>query len=455
MAAVFDRRRAGVLLHPTSLPSAVLDQDVERWLDMLAACGSKLWQVLPLGEPQEDLSPYNCLSAFAMNPALLADTTSLEFSDDELADFEQQQPWLRDYVLFKLLRRTHSMADWSSWPAQFRDRDADALQSFQQSNANAYRECVAEQLALRKRWREIRERANSQDILLFGDMPLFVSHDSADVWANQELFRLDEQGHMNVVTGVPPDYYSETGQRWGNPHYDWDRMRSDGFEWWQRRVGGLLEQFDIVRIDHFRGLEASWVIDAEEETAINGRWERMPGDELLQQFMTVFGDIPVVAEDLGFITQEVTDLRHRFSLPGMSVLQFGFDEHADNPHRATNITEDRVVYTGTHDNDTTVGWFLSLDAHTRGIVCETLDVEMDADEARLAADVADAMIGVAMRSAAALSIVPLQDVIGLDSASRMNVPGVAEGNWRWQFDWDQIEQVMLDRLHEHIEAGTR
>ena len=307
-------------------------------------------------------------------------------------------------------------------------------------------------------------------ILLFGDMPIFVAHDSADVWAHPELFLLDTDGNMKAVTGVPPDYFSETGQRWGNPHYDWDAMRKDDFAWWKSRIHHHLELFDLVRIDHFRGLEAAWVINASCETAVDGHWQKIPGDELLASIKSSIGNhddwLPFVAEDLGVITPEVTALRKKYHLPGMSILQFGFDAFEDNPHKPQNITEDTVVYTGTHDNDTTKGWFNSLDDDVKNHVLKTLNLpivnaseveDSDVDNPQTHSstedrtscwydnvDVADfvveRLVDNAMHSRANICMIPVQDCLHLDSSARMNIPGTTTGNWQWQFQWEQIEQ---------------
>ncbi|RKZ67779.1 MAG: 4-alpha-glucanotransferase, partial [Gammaproteobacteria bacterium] len=320
-------RRAGVLLHPTSLPSGILDADVERWLQLISDTGFSVWQVLPLGEPQSGLSPYQCSSAFAFNPLLLPASSSqfsvLDTSDALYTAFcDEQQFWLDDYALFKVLKKHFDEAIWIDWPEQWKLRDADVLQQSRQQYQQEITEIKWHQYQLHKRWSEIRDKAAELKILLFGDMPIFIGHDSADVWAHPECFLLDTDGSMKVVSGVPPDYFSETGQRWGNPHYDWDVMRKDDFAWWKYRISHHLEQFDLVRIDHFRGMEAAWMIDAACETAIDGHWQQMPGDELLSSLRSSFASdaendqLPFVAEDLGIITPEVTALRKKYHLPG-------------------------------------------------------------------------------------------------------------------------------------------
>ena len=471
---IFHQRRAGILLHPTSLPSGLLDADVERWLQMLVDTGFSVWQVLPLGDPQAGLSPYQCSSAFAMNPVLLAELAPINEKSSGFIEFcNRQQFWLDDYVLFKVLKQHFNDAAWNEWPEQWKFRDPQVLQQTFQQYKYRITELKWQQYQLHKRWQDIRIKASGMGILLFGDMPIFIAYDSADVWAHPELFLLDSNDNMTVVTGVPPDYFSETGQRWGNPHYDWDVMQKDDYAWWKARIHHHLEQFDIVRIDHFRGLEAAWMIDVSCETAVDGHWQKMPGDALLSSIQGDHSQLPFVAEDLGIITPEVTALRKKYHLPGMSIMQFGFDEFEDNPHKLQNIEEDKIVYTGTHDNDTTKGWFNSLEDHVKNYVLQTLnlpiaansgsdnpgvgepDVEGPGDNHSCWYDIIDAadlvvdkLVDNAMHSRANICIIPLQDCLHLDSEARMNTPGTITGNWQWQFQWHQIE-------HQHKSSRMR
>ena len=439
---IFHQRRAGILLHPTSLPSGVLDDDVERWLELLVDSGFSVWQVLPLGDPQAGLSPYQCTSAFAMNPLLLPQYPSYNKNSNGFASFcDKQRFWLDDYAIFKILKQHFNDDSWNEWPAEWKFRQPKAMQEIHQQYARDIEELKWQQYQLHKRWQEIRDKANALGILLFGDMPIFIAYDSADVWAHAELFLLDSNDNMTVVTGVPPDYFSETGQRWGNPHYNWDVMKKDDYAWWKARTRHLLEQFDIVRIDHFRGLEAAWMIDATCDTAVAGKWLKMPGNELLSAIKDNHNQLPFVAEDLGIITPEVTALKKKYHLPGMSILQFAFDAFDDNPHKPKNITEDTVVYTGTHDNDTTKGWFNNLDEHVKKYILQTLKISVDnltADE--IADTVVDKMIDDAMNSQASICIIPLQDCLHLGSEARMNIPGTTTENWQWRFQWQQIDQ---------------
>ena len=436
------QRRAGALLHPTSLPSGKIDQDAIKWLDFMQSAGLTVWQVLPLGVPQENLSPYLCYSAFAMNPALLGDVDPLPIDS---SDFEQWQTdqsyWLKDFAQFSVLKSLHNNKPWYDWPAAYKNRHSHSLDQLEVSHADRLNTIYKNQFLLDRQWQELKSEAQRREISIFGDMPIFVGHDSADVWANRECFLLDENGQPDVVAGVPPDYFSETGQRWGTPHYNWKHLASSGFEWWIQRMQHHFHLYDIVRIDHFRGLEAVWMIDADCPTAIEGHWEKVPGADLLGAIQASIGDAAIVAEDLGVITPEVTQLREQFERPGMSVLQFSFDASEDNPHKPQNIKPNRVVYTGTHDNDTTLGWYESLEAHEQDFVCERLKVKSSTN-------IAKALTNEAMATEAGLAIVPLQDFLALDSNSRMNTPGVSEGNWQWRFDWTDIPQALApDILH--------
>jgi 4-alpha-glucanotransferase len=441
----FDIHHAGLLLHPTSLPSGTL-VDAERWLDFLQAAGFGVWQMLPLGLPLVGLSPYQCASAFAVNPILFpyARVDMRSFADWRAG----QRHWIEDYARFMVIKGERGGLSWTDWPPALRDRDPHALADFDASHADALKAVMVEQYCATVQWQGIRAAAAERGIKLFGDMPIFVAHDSADVWAQRDLFLLDASGHPTVVSGVPPDYFSATGQRWGNPHYNWSRMQADGFAWWRARLRAHFDWFDLVRIDHFRGLAAAWTIPATEPTAIHGEWVDAPGAALLQAIAAEMGDLPLVAEDLGIITPDVTALRHQFGLPGMAVLQFAFDDHADNPHKPNNVHPDTVYYTGTHDNDTTLGWWRTLPEHARQQVMRQLGVS-DPDA------VPDAMIDTVLGSQAALAILPMQDVLRLGSEARMNTPGTDEGNWTWRFEWDELPSGLASRLLEKLEKSHR
>jgi 4-alpha-glucanotransferase len=441
----FDTHRAGLLLHPTSLPSGTL-ADAERWLDFLQAGGFSVWQMLPLGVPLSGLSPYQCASAFAVNPGLFpAAPVDLK----GFADWRRQQlHWLVDFARFIVIKAEQGNTSWPDWPEALRDRDARTLAAFDVAHADKLNAVMVEQFRAALQWQRIRAQARARGIQLFGDMPIFVAHDSVDVWAHRDLFLLDAEGHPTVVSGVPPDYFSETGQRWGNPHYDWAVMQADNFAWWRARLAAHFEWFDLVRIDHFRGLAAAWVIPASEPTAIHGEWVKAPGEALLQAIASEMGELPLVAEDLGIITPDVTALRHQFGLPGMAVLQFAFDEHADNPHKPENVQPDTVYYTGTHDNDTTLGWWRALPVEVRQQVMRQLD-EQDPGA------VLDVMIDTVLQSRAALAIFPMQDLLGLGSEARMNTPGTDNGNWAWRFEWAAVPPDLASRLHEKNQKAHR
>ncbi len=441
----FDTHRAGLLLHPTSLPSGTL-ADAGRWLEFLHAAGVGVWQMLPLGIPLTGLSPYQCASAFAVNPALFPDG---DIDPLGYADWQARQAhWLEDFARFMVIKAELQGAPWTEWPRALRDREPGVLVRFDVVHADALEAIKRAQYRAVVQWHALRLQAAARGIQLFGDMPIFVAHDSADVWARRDLFLLDPDGHPTVVAGVPPDYFSATGQRWGNPHYNWTAMRADGFAWWRARLRAHFEWFDLVRIDHFRGLAAAWTIPASEPTAIHGEWVAAPGAELLRAFAEEMGELPVVAEDLGIITSDVTELRHQFGLPGMAVLQFAFDQHADNPHKPENVHPDTVYYTGTHDNDTTLGWWRALPDEVRQHVMQQLGVdEPDA--------VPDAMIATVLESRAALAMLPLQDVLQLGSEARMNTPGTEIGNWTWRFEWAALAPDLAPRLLQQLQKAHR
>jgi 4-alpha-glucanotransferase len=441
----FDTHRAGLLLHPTSLPSGTLS-DAERWMDFLQAGGFSVWQMLPLGVPLGGLSPYQCASAFAVNPGLFP---AAPVDLHGFADWRSQQShWLVDFARFIVIKAEQGNNCWTDWPSALRDRNAKTLAAFDVAYADELNAVMVEQFRAALQWRRIRAQAKARGIQLFGDMPIFVAHDSADVWAHRDLFLLDAEGHPTVVAGVPPDYFSETGQRWGNPHYNWAMMQADNFAWWRARLAAHFEWFDLVRIDHFRGLAAAWVIPASEPTAVHGEWVEAPGAALLQAIASEMGELPLVAEDLGIITPDVTALRHRFGLPGMAVLQFAFDQHADNPHKPENVQPDTVYYTGTHDNDTTLGWWRTLPKEARRQVMQRLDVQDPAA-------VPDVMIDTVLQSRAALAILPMQDLLGLGSEARMNTPGTGNGNWAWRFEWAAVPPDLASRLHEKNQKAHR
>jgi 4-alpha-glucanotransferase len=327
---------------------------------------------------------------------------------------------------------------WFQWPEALRDRNEMALQKVCTDREDALNIRRFEQFIFAKQWQNLKSYANERGVLLFGDMPIFVAHDSVDVWANPELFTLDSQGQPEKVAGVPPDYFSETGQRWGNPLYRWEEHSKTGFLWWQRRLQTQLDLFDLIRIDHFRGFEACWEIPADCETAIDGQWVPSPGDALFGALLSTFGELPLVAEDLGIITDGVTALREKYGMPGMKILQFAFGGDASNPYLPHQHCQDSVAYTGTHDNDTTMGWFDSLDDATKAHVQEYFGETTEGMPWLL--------VRAVLQSVSQLAVLPMQDLLALGGEHRMNIPGTTEGNWAWQLDWDMVDEDCVPKL---------
>ena len=491
-------RQSGILLHPTSLPgphgSGDLGSSSYHFVDWLVAASQTLWQVLPLGGIGPGNSPYMSPSAFAGNE-LLIDLTQLReagwltdediipdpaFKDERInypavqrfrmaklrlaarkffADVRRDarksfsafctdaSDWLDDYALFMALDKKHG-AVWQEWPAALAQRKPKALQEAAVALADEcefWRFC---QWCFYRQWAALKNYANNRGVEIIGDMPIFVSPHSADVWANQSLFDLDSKGQPRVIAGVPPDYFSASGQRWGNPLYKWPAHEEENYHWWVKRLRGTLALCDIVRIDHFRGFESCWEIPANAETAVNGKWLAGPGVALFNALREALDErqdqnqvgLRIIAEDLGIITPEVAALRQAIGLPGMRILHFAFDGHADNPYLPHNFESNTVVYTGTHDNDTTRGWWAALPAHEQDYIRRYFSINGENIEWDL--------IRAASASVAAISIIPMQDVLGLDSASRMNQPGLAEGCWEWRFIWQQVVPRHADRLAE-------
>jgi 4-alpha-glucanotransferase len=482
------RRRSGILLHPTSLPGGDLGPDAHRFIEFLAAAGQTVWQMLPLGPTHDNLSPYQCLSIDAGNPRLIsfrrlaeqgwidadrigdADPTDpgrLYARNGVLADawrgfrdrggedaksayrefLSSAQSWLDDYALFIALRREHDHGEWTRWPAPLRDRKESAIAEARKRHRAVIDLVRFEQFLFHEQWSALKEAAKRHDILLFGDLPIFVAHDSVDVWVDRRLFKLDATGQPEVVAGVPPDYFSATGQRWGNPHYCWEVMGQEGYAWWVRRIEHQLALFDLVRIDHFRGFESFWEIPADHPDARGGRWVDGPRERIFDALQDRLGRLPLVAEDLGLITPEVHALRNRYGLPGMRILQFAFDGSSGNPYLPHNHRRDSVVYTGTHDNDTTLGWYQGLDPAQRDYLLEYLGMPGE--------PMPWPLIRCAMASVADMAVIPLQDALALDSAHRMNMPGTPEGNWSWRFDWEMIPGDLAARLRRQTQIYGR
>jgi 4-alpha-glucanotransferase len=494
-------RAAGILLHPTSLPSRGGIGDfgpaAYQFVDFLASARQGVWQVLPLGPLGYGNSPYSSTSAFAGNPLLISlerlaehgwiDRTKLNpakldesnvsgpveyervfaqkmpllfeaarnflrsASSDALGRLEKFRTenvwWLNDFVLFDALRARQKLESWNQWPHDLAYREPSALEKSRSQLADDLQIRSALQFAFYEQWRALRRYCSERAIRVVGDVAIFMNHDSADVWTHRELFRLNQNLQPEVVAGVPPDFFSKTGQRWGNPLYRWDVMKERGYEWWIQRLRWATENCDYIRLDHFRGFDQFWEIPAGDATAENGRWVDGPRDDLFLKVREALGGLPFFAEDLGYITPAVHALRERLQIPGMAVLQFGFGDegaHIYLPHRAA----DKVIYTGTHDNDTVVGWWRSgAAAHERR--------NAEAYLGRSEDGIHWGFIRAAQCSPASLSIIPLQDVLGLGSEARMNTPSLHGGNWRWRFDQGQLRSESAAKLAPLAELSDR
>lgn len=482
-------RASGILLHPTSLPGrwgiGELGEAAYRFIDFLSATGQRLWQVMPLGPTGYGDSPYASFSAFAGNPLLISidrlrdagllserdlddapqfSRTRVEYGTVQqwklpmlrrsferftaAAGAEQQRlfsdfcvrnrSWLDDYVLFAAIKDAHGGIAWNAWPADIAQRQPQAIVQ--------WTERVREQIAFYSylqfqffsQWQDLKRYANARGVRIIGDIPIFVAYDSADVWANPELFDLLPDGSPNSVAGVPPDYFSATGQLWGNPLYRWDVLARQGYAWWIERFRTTLTFVDILRLDHFRGFAAYWAVPAGEETAINGQWLPGPGAALFNALDEALGGLPIIAEDLGLITPDVELLRDQFGFPGMKVLQFAFGGDVDDGYLPHNYEKQCVVYTGTHDNDTTVGWWATATPAERTLV--QLYVGRDGS------DIGWDLIRLALASVAETAIIPLQDILGLGTTARMNTPGSPGGNWTWRYQDDMITSTIAERL---------
>jgi 4-alpha-glucanotransferase len=484
------KRASGILLHPTSLPGRYgigeLNDQAYRFVDFLVETGQKLWQVLPLGPTGYGDSPYQCFSAFAGNPLLIslehlvrdnalaaADLESAPFfADDrvnygEVIDFkrdmlarsfvhftnyagdadqkafeafcDKQAAWLDDYALFMALKDAHDGASWHEWEDDISRRTARGLTKARKNHAQEIKQQQYFQYQFFKQWGWLKQYANEKGVQIIGDIPIFVADDSADAWSNREQFYYDERGNQIVIAGVPPDYFSPTGQRWGNPLYRWDVMHAQGYGWWIERMKSAMGLYDLVRIDHFRGFEAYWEVAASEPTAMNGKWVKGPNRALFDALQAALGDnLPIIAEDLGVITAEVETLRDAFNFPGMRVLQFAFVADTASAFLPHNYVPNAVAYAGTHDNDTTVGWWRQLDAGVRQQVRDYLGSSGEQIHWEL--------IRALLMSVANTTIVTLQDVLGLDSDARMNFPGRGDGNWYWRFRWEQLTPELRSRL---------
>ena len=484
-------RSSGILLHPTSLPSRFgigeLGVEAYRFIDFLVESSQQLWQVLPLGPTGYGNSPYASFSALAGNPLLISleqlqeqrllteeDFSTLpEFPADKVdfelvlkikmpllqkacenfktqasvvqqkefkAFWETKADWLDDYALFMALREAHNGAGWHTWERNISKSYPDVLEQWRERLENEIFFHKYLQFEFFRQWSKLKQYANAEGIQIIGDIPIYVAHDSADVWAHPEIFCLDEEtAQPSLMAGVPPDYFSETGQLWGNPVYKWDKLQQNNFGWWVKRFESLLEYVDIIRIDHFRGFEAYWAVEQGQTTAMNGEWIKAPGEEFFQVLNDKLGKLPIMAEDLGIITPEVEALRDRFEFPGMKILHFAFGGGPDNPYLPFIYSRNSVVYTGTHDNNTTIGWFNQLSDWEKANVVRYLG-SLSPDGIHWD------LIRLALGSVANQSIIPMQDLLGLGGEAQMNFPSTAEGNWGWRYQPGAITTELSDRL---------
>ena len=484
-------RSSGILLHPTSFPSrfGVGDMGIEayKFIDFLVESDQQYWQILPLGPTGYGNSPYSCYSAMAGNPMMLSleimrdeqllcdqDLDSLpEFALDtvefdraiahkvpllkkacenfkakaspmqqkEFSGFCQSKAfWLEDYALFMALKDSFNGSSWHTWEREIARRKPEALDKWrQQLNTEIYYYKYV-QFEFFRQWTELKSYANLREIKIIGDIPIYVAHDSADVWSNPHLFCLDEaSGEPALMAGVPPDYFSATGQLWGNPVYNWEALQANNFEWWVQRFEAIFAYVDVTRIDHFRGFDAYWAVKRGQDTAMEGEWINAPGTALFEVINEKFGNLPIIAEDLGVITPEVEALRDRFEFPGMKILQFAFGAGPGDPFLPFNYVRNCVVYTGTHDNDTTIGWFNQLQQYERDEVLRYLGC-IDPQGIHWS------LIRMGWTSVANLAVVPFQDLLGLATDARMNFPGKAEGNWGWRYRREALNWDVRDRL---------
>jgi 4-alpha-glucanotransferase len=493
-----ENRTAGILLHPTSLPGPFgigdIGSQARRWLDFLAQAGQTVWQVLPLGPTGYGDSPYQCFSVFAGNPLLISPESLADdglLTPEELADrptwpphavdyaealsFKQrilrkaygrfldgaasgllrewrsfrvaENAWLGEYALFTALKRAHDNRPWWEWEREIALCVPAALARARSAHVDAIDQACFEQFVFFRQWGAVRGAARERGIRIVGDAPLYAALDSAEVWMHKKYFSLDPEGRPTAAAGVPPDYFSATGQLWGNPVFRWDVLRKENYRWFVDRLRNALRQYDLVRLDHFRGYQAYWEVPAGQPTAETGRWVPGPGAGLFAALRNALGGLPFIAEDLGIITDEVTALREKFQLPGMRVLQFAFGDTSRNPFLPHNYDPRTVVYTGTHDNDTTRGWYGALSEAERDLVRRYL--------ARDGGDIAWDFIRLAWSSVAETAIAPLQDVIDLGSEARMNHPGTPTGNWTWRFREQDLGAGIAARLREITERYGR
>jgi 4-alpha-glucanotransferase len=502
-------RASGILLHPTSLPGSFgigdLGAEAYKFVDFLEKSKQTYWQILPLGPTGYGDSPYQCFSAFAGNTHLISPEKLVEeellteeeinqkpdFAEDRV-DFggvyewknwilpnayerfrmttsvdlrgkfetfsQQNAAWLDDYALYRALKAAQDQKAWYEWDEPLRLRHENALAEAREHLRGEIQAQKFYQFLFFRQWSELKNYANEKDIKIVGDVPIFVALDSADVWCNPREFKLNEDGSPKVIAGVPPDYFSKTGQLWGNPIYNWERMQTEGFRWWIERVRFTLKTVDIVRVDHFRGFAAAWEVPGGDKTAENGRWVNVPGKELFRTLQNALGELPVMAEDLGVITPDVEELRDSFGFPGMRILQFAFGGDTKNHDLPHNYIQNSVAYTGTHDNDTTVGWF-----HSQAGAGSTRDESQISREHEFCTEYLSSngseihwdFIRAVWASVADTAITPMQDLLGLAGAARMNLPASNAGNWQWRYRKDDLTDEIAARLRRLTEIYGR
>lgn len=491
-------RSSGTLVHPTSFPSKYgmgdLGTEAYRFIDFLYETDQTIWQVLPLGPTGYGNSPYASYSAFAGNPYMISlelleekglltskETQGAElpltveaqyersyinkdsllskafqrFTEDQSREQQKKLKsfttsnsyWLEDYAMFMACSISNDRASWNTWDDDIARRKPAALKKLKQQSADEIAFQTWLQYEFFEQWYALKEYANAKHIRVIGDIPIFVDHNSADVWSHPEYFEVDKQGNRKLVAGVPPDYFSETGQLWGNPLYNWKNLKKDNFSWWIERFKQMFELFDAIRVDHFRGFDAYWEVEASEETAINGQWVKAPGIDLFTTIKENFGELPIIAEDLGVMTDAVEELRDMFNFPGMKILQFAFDSDATNSFLPHNYPQNCVTYTGTHDNDTTIGWYSSAPDVEKHRVREYTRSD--------GSNIQWELIRLGMLSVADQAIFPLQDFMNLDSSHRMNIPGTVGGNWMWRYTPDMLQKVDKQKIKTLVEMGNR
>ena len=486
-------RKSGILLHPTSLYGkegiGTLGDSLYEFINFLSKSKQKLWQIFPLGPTGYGDSPYQCFSAFAGNPYLIDLETlvregylsfediNIDFGDDvekinygliyerklpilkkayinfkeddDFTKFEKDNSyWLEDFAQFSAFKEYFGGISWLEWPKEYKNRDSKALETLNSKLENEIKYFKFLQYIFFKQWKNVKAYANSKGIEIIGDIPIFVSMDSADAWSNNEIFQFDKDRNPVKVAGVPPDYFSATGQLWGNPLFDWDKLKETGYKWWIDRVKANLSLYDIIRIDHFRGFESYWSINYGEETAINGKWEKGPGMDLFNAIRKSLGDLNIIAEDLGTLTDDVVKLKNDTGFPGMRILQFAFSQDPENEYLPHNYDNNTVVYTGTHDNDTTNSWFTNLSDTEKQEVREYINVYDDNG-------IVYGLIRSALSSVADIAIIPMQDYLNLGGFARINTPGLAAGNWQWRLKNDGLSDELAKTIAHLTEIYGR